>query len=136
MINKTCVLYLFLTLLTLLVGCQKVLEEPSYERGKFNIEKEITEIIVLDWRNEEHITKITDHEFITKLINELSNANRSTAKVDIPNPDYKVILISGNQTVYEFGYYREAMQIGVIGRYWNIKEDCLYGVTLKLPIVE
>ncbi len=122
-----------LVLVGLLFGCQSVNDGPLYESGNFKIDKEVTEIEVVDWKSEEHIAKITDQDFISELINELSNANISTAKVDIPNPDYKLIFISGIEAVYELGYYRQSMNTGVIGRYWDSQKDGLYGVTINLP---
>lgn len=129
-----CFLLFFIALL---VGCQSVNDGPVQKNNDFTIDKDITEIEIVDWQTEEHISKITDTDFIQKLINELTNADyHSTAFINLVKPDFKVIFISEAESVYELGYYREIMNLDIAGRYWDFQKDGLYGVTLKLPVNE
>ncbi|WP_243357350.1 hypothetical protein [Bacillus litorisediminis] len=117
-----------------LAGCQSINYGLNEKTNVFVIDKEITEIKIVDWMTEEQIAEITDHDFIQKLTNELTNADcSSTANMDFESPDYKLVLKNGEEVVYEMGYYQDAMNLGVIGRYWDYQKDCIYAVTLKLP---
>ncbi|MFA9556669.1 hypothetical protein ACERII_05130 [Evansella sp. AB-rgal1] len=63
---KTYIL-LFLSIL-FLAGCKAVNDGPIEKISDFTLEKEVTQIDVLDWETEETIYQITDTDFIQELV--------------------------------------------------------------------
>lgn len=129
---------LFMTLLfvgTILTGCKESVDQPIERIDNFHLEHEITRLEVLEWETENLILEITDQAFIQELINELENAESlSTATMNFKGPDYKVLFLNEGKIIYELGYYNRAMNLGIIGRYWDYQQDGLYGARLKLPL--
>ena len=63
---------ILLLVLPLFVACQTVQEDPIIIIRNFNIDHTITEIEVVDWLSNEQVAKVTDQDFINKLVKELS----------------------------------------------------------------
>ncbi|WP_226036838.1 hypothetical protein [Aquibacillus saliphilus] len=128
--------YKFLIMLLLvtfiLIGCQS----PEDNTSELDLKKKtITHIEVRSWESEELITTIDNQTFIDDLIIQISDSKHSsTATMDFRSPDYKMTFINEQEMVYQLGYYLKAMNLGVIGRYWDFKQDQQIGVTQKLPI--
>ncbi|MFS0671674.1 immunoglobulin-like domain-containing protein [Ornithinibacillus sp. 179-J 7C1 HS] len=119
----------------ILTGLFFVLCLAGCQQSSFLIEEDITEIEVVNWETEVLEMTITDQDFIQKLTEELSNADSvSTAKMDFIGRDYKLFLKSGEEVVYQLGYNKEPMNMGVQGRYWDYGEELLYDVLLRLPL--
>lgn len=118
-------LYLLLLLsIFITVGCQNT---------NLNLNKNVTEIQVVDWETEEPVAKIKDGQFIQEIVEELDNAKTySTATMDFVMPDYKLVFKNDEEVLYEIGYYKKVMRLGIEGRYWEF--DKIYGVTQELPV--
>lgn len=128
--NKTGQL-LFIALLSLimLTGCQS--------NDLFGDEADnVASIEVRTYDSDELVTTITDVSFIETLVQELESANSaSTANMDIPNPDYRLLFMdSDDMVIQEIGYYTEEKDFGVVGRY--LASDLHLAVTTELPIEE
>ncbi|MDX5475353.1 MAG: hypothetical protein LPK00_07415 [Bacillaceae bacterium] len=63
---------ILLLVLPLFVACQTVQEDPIIIIRNFNIDHTITEIEVVNWLSNEQVAKVTDQDFINKLVKELS----------------------------------------------------------------
>jgi hypothetical protein len=118
-------LYLIILLsIFMVVGCQN---------KNLNLNKNITEIEVINWETEEHVLSIKDEQFIQEIVEGLDNAKTySTANMDFAMPDYKLFFKNDEKVIYEIGYYKKVMKLGIEGRYWEF--DKIYGVKQKLPV--
>ncbi|TVP89300.1 hypothetical protein [Alkalibacterium sp.] len=96
----------------------------------------VAAIEVREYVSDELVTTITDTSFIESLVQELESANSaSTANLDIPNPDYRLLFMdSDNMVIQDIGYYTEKKDYGVVGRY--LTSDLHLAVTTELPIEE
>ncbi|WP_261131725.1 hypothetical protein [Bacillus sp. Marseille-Q3570] len=94
----------------------------------------VTSIEVLLWESDERIETITDKKFISELAQKLETAETSsTTTMDFVSPEYKLLFKKESEVLYELGYYKKAMKLGVEGHYWNFPEDEMIGVMLELP---
>lgn len=98
----------------------------------------VTSIEVREWGSGAVIDTITDEDAIDDLVDKLESANTaSTADIDIPGPDYRVLFISNGETIQVLGYYLEAKTFkSVKGRFIDWEEGRHYGVTIELPVAE
>lgn len=131
LIVKIRLLFLIFLLFVSVIGCQKV----NHLSNNLNLTENISSIEVYDWDSHTLRTTINDTELITKLVNQLNSAKTySTADMDYPLPDYKLIFKDDdNEDLFSIGYYNEVMNLGVKGRYLDVNEDILYQVELQLP---
>jgi tetrahydromethanopterin S-methyltransferase subunit B len=115
----------FLILLSLvLIGCQNT---------NLNLSGDVTSIDVYEWKSDELVATIDDKEFIDELVKELNGAvTSSTESLDFADPEYKLLFKNQEEIIYEIGYYKKVMNLGIEGQYWEF--DKIYGVKLKLPI--
>ncbi|GGA90354.1 hypothetical protein [Ornithinibacillus halotolerans] len=123
---KRGVLFVILFLIISLVGCQN---------KNLDLTEEIMSIEVYVWKDNSFVTTIEDKEWIDELIEELNKAiTHSTADMDYPSPDYKLIFKNAqDEDVFQIGYFIEVVKLGVKGRYVDVYEDVMYKVDLKLP---
>jgi len=118
--------YLLICLL-FLVSCQ------SYN-NIFDVSA-ITSIKVEEWDSGEEITTITDESFIQNLVQDLEKAkSNTTANMDLPHPDYRLIFFNNDKIVQELSYYINEQDFGVKGHYHNPEKDEHYDLKTKLPI--
>ncbi|WP_217585991.1 hypothetical protein [Lentibacillus saliphilus] len=98
----------------------------------------ITSITIEKWDSAEVIHTISDETFIDDLISQLETTDTaSTADIDIPHPDYRLVFFDDDRVVKELGYYIEEKNYkGVTGRYIDMKAGNHLGVTTELPINE
>lgn len=95
----------------------------------------ITSMKIEDWDSEEDVTTITDEDLIQDLVKGLNSAQtNTTADMDLPNPDYRLLFLDRDKVTQELGYYIEKQNFGVMGRYTNFSENQHYALTTKLPI--
>jgi hypothetical protein len=89
-----------------------------------------------DYDSDEFITTITDSSFIDSLVEELETADTgSTANMDLMNPEYTALFLdSEEQVIQSFGYYVDALSLGVVGRYHGRELGALLAVTTELAI--
>lgn len=114
-----------------LIGCQA----DDVKNSVFDFDKDVTKIEVVEWETGEFVREISNQDFIRKLMEELTKAkSSSTASMDFLSPDYRLYLIHEEVVLYELGYYVNALNLGVLGRYWDFREDVFYGVTEILPV--
>lgn len=107
-----------------LIGCQNT---------NLNLSRDITSIDVYEWKSEELVATIEDKEFIDELVKDLNNAKTSsTESMDFADPEYKLLFKSLEEIIYEIGYYKSVMSLGIEGQY--LEFDRIYGVKLNLPI--
>ncbi|MDQ0159686.1 DUF5301 domain-containing protein [Alkalibacillus salilacus] len=124
---KIKLFFVLLLFVFVLIGCQN---------NNLNLSDDVTSIEVYEWNSEERVATIDDQEFIEELVKKLDNARTaSTAEMSIPvNPDYDVHFKNDDQTLFNFSYYKEVINLGVEGRYRNVNEDTMYNVELQLPL--
>ncbi|UTR10363.1 hypothetical protein MM300_21235 [Evansella sp. LMS18] len=121
---KVKLIFILPFVLLVLAGCLN---------NNLDLSEEVTSIEVYEWDSEELVAIIDDKEFIDQLLKELDNARTSsTENMDIPMPDYNLMLKNNEKVLYEIGYYKEVMNFGIEGQYWEF--DRLFGVKLELPI--
>lgn len=107
-----------------LIGCQN---------NGLILSNEVSSIEVYEWSGKDLVATIDNEELIEELVKELNSAKAySTADMDFAMPDYKLLFISKEEVIYEIGYYKEVMKLGIEGQYWEF--DQIYGVKLKLPL--
>ena len=97
-------------------------------------ETEVTLIEIVKWDTLEHVAYMDDLALVRKLIRELNSAE--TMSIDTRNivaPEFKLLFFQENTKLFELGYYREVLDIGLAGRYVGETEG-LYGVIILLPI--
>lgn len=118
-------LYLIILLsIFMVVGCQN---------KNLNLNKNVTEIEVVNWETEEHVASIKDEQFIQEIVEGLDNAKTySTANMNFSMPDYKLFFKNDEEVIYEIGYFKKAVKLGIEGRYWEF--DKIYGVKQELPV--
>lgn len=98
---------------------------------------EITAIEVQEWDSGEEVTILTDKSLLENLAEELESASTtSTANMDIPHPDYRLLFYAADGTEeLELGYYNEDMNFdGPSGRYIDFGNGEHFGVTTELPL--
>ncbi|MCA1010776.1 hypothetical protein [Halobacillus halophilus] len=105
-----------------LAGCQSNLD----------LNDRVASIEVYEWDKNRLVATIVDQEFIKTLVNKLDGARTSsTENMDFEMPDYKLLFKHDKEVIYEIGYYKEVVHLGLEGQYWE--SDQIYGVKMKLP---
>ncbi|MUV37981.1 hypothetical protein JNUCC1_01789 [Lentibacillus sp. JNUCC-1] len=129
---KKSILFLVILLSVSVIGCQDV----NHISNQLNLTEDIPSIEVYKWDMDTLHTTIKDPELIMNLVKELNIARTySTADMDYPLPDYKLVFKDGdNGELFQIGYYKEVVKLGVKGRYLDVSEDIMYQVELQLPI--
>ncbi|GGM41342.1 hypothetical protein GCM10011351_29390 [Paraliobacillus quinghaiensis] len=118
-------LFVVLLLSFILIGCQN---------NNLNLSEDVSSIEVYEWSSEELMATIDDKEFINELVKELDNAKTgTTSNMDFESPDFRLHFKSGNETLFEMGYYKKVINLDVEGRYWDFSEDIMYNSELQLP---
>ncbi|SDI28049.1 hypothetical protein SAMN04487975_11433 [Planococcus glaciei] len=81
------------------------------------------------------VSKIEDKKFIKKLIGELNEAETAyTGTMDFEDPDYRLRFQQDEKTVFQLGYFKEMMELGVNGHYLDYENEYLYEGELKLRV--
>ena len=89
---------------------------------------------IFKWDSGERIGTISDQGVIDTLVNDLQNArSSSTANMDFALPDYRLVFIHDDRTIFKVGYYKEIIDLGVTGRYWW--KDRMYNLTMELSSI-
>jgi len=114
-----------------LIGCHS-----NYLSNNLNLTEGIFSIEVYEWDNDTLVNTIKDNELIDGLVKKLNSAKTySTADMDYPLPDYELIFKNNKQEdIFSIGYYNEVVNLGVKGRYLDVREDIMYQVEFQLPI--
>lgn len=108
-------------------------QEVSEEDPPFS--DSITSIEIYGFQNGELVSKIEDKEFIKKLIGELNEAKAAyTGTMDFEDPDYRLRFQQDEKTVFQLGYFKEMMELGVNGHYLDYENEYLYEGELKLRV--
>lgn len=108
-------------------------QEVSEEDPPFS--DSITSIEIYGFQNGELVSKIEDKEFIKKLIGELNEAEAAyTGTMDFEDPDYRLRFQQDEKTVFQLGYFKEMMELGVNGHYLDYENEYLYEGELKLRV--
>lgn len=130
LIVKKVLLFLTFLLSVSLFGCHS-----NYLSNNLNLTEDISSIEVYEWDSDILVTNIKDNELIDELVKELNSAKTySTADMDYPLPGYELIFIDNEQEdIFSIGYYNEIVNLGVKGRYLDVREDIMYQVELQLP---
>lgn len=127
--TKTTILFIAsLLLVTILVSCSN----DNLNLGDGNV----AVIEVYKYDDDILIDTIEDKDFIDKLIKELNEARtKSTANMDFNLPEYHLIFKNtDDMNVFSIGYFKDAVVLGVEGRYIEVDSDLIYQVELALPI--
>jgi len=129
--KKKRLLFSALIMFVSLIGCHS-----DYLKNELNLTEEITIIEIYIWDDDILVATIEDKELINKLIKKLNSARTySTANMDYPLPDYKLVFKNNEQKdIFTIGYYNEIANLGVKGRYLDVRKDVMYEVELRLPI--
>jgi len=107
----------------------------SCSNNNLDSDEDVIYIEVYNYDGDTLVDTIEDEKLIDNLVKKLDKAStHTTAFMDFELPDYKLIFKNGEKEVYEIGYYKEVMYLGIKGRYWKADEDLIYGVKLELPI--
>lgn len=108
-------------------------QEVSKEDPPFS--DSITSIEIYGFQNGELVSKIEDKKFIKKLIGELNEAETAyTGTMDFEDPDYRLRFQQDEKTVFQLGYFKEMMELGVNGHYLDYENEYLYEGELKLRV--
>lgn len=123
-------LYLLFLLTISVIGCQKI----NHLDNNLNLTEDVSSIEVYEWDSNHLHTIIMDTELITELVNKLNRASTySTADMDYPLPDYKLIFKDkGDKELLSIGYYNEVVNLGLKGRYLDVSKDIIYRIELQL----
>ncbi|MFD1450046.1 hypothetical protein [Oceanobacillus sojae] len=127
--RKRIILFICIAMISL-VACRQ-------QNELFNNEN-ITSIEIQNWDNDELVSTVTDEALINDLIEELESANSSsTANIDIPGADYRLLFSNDDKVVQELGYYIEEKNFnGTTGQFIDMEAGNHYGVTKELPVTE
>lgn len=107
---KKLFVLMILLLTIVMIGCQN--NNLPFSDG-------VSKIEVYEWDSDVLITTIDNEAVIDELTKKLNRANTSsTANMDYPLPDNRLLFFNNeNESVFEIGYYRDIVSLGVKGRY-------------------
>lgn len=122
--------------ITFVILCISMISLIACKQNDLFDNETITLIKIQDWDEEVEINAITDENLINDLIEEIESAQTSsTADIDIPNPDYRLLFTNDDRIVKELGYYTEEKEFnGTNGQFIDMETGIFYGVTIELSI--